>query len=110
MSAAHTPGPWKVFLSPNGQRVIGVGDRNAGGITDQGDVSTNDQGVWRSGPEKIANAYLIAAAPDMLAALEAIDLARHTDAPADWQRATDLSDAAIAKALGRTPNEIGDEG
>lgn len=66
MSAAHTPGPWRVFLTRDGQTVIGVGDRKGQGITDQGDVSTNDQGVWRSGREKKANAQLISAAPDGL--------------------------------------------
>ena len=53
--------------------------------------------------ELLANARLIAAAPDMLAALLAIDLARHTDAEADWEKATRLSDAAISKATSRQP-------
>jgi len=68
----HTPGPWRVFLTRDGRSVIGVGDRDGGGITDQGDVSTNNQGVWRSGSEKSANARLIAAAPELLEALLAI--------------------------------------
>lgn len=95
MSAAHTRGPWwpavtSIFTS-------GFVDSPTGAVC-----------TMTAQTERVANARLIAAAPDMLAALEAMDLARHTDAPADWQRATDLSDAAIAKALGRTPIEIGD--
>lgn len=44
------------------------------------------------------HARLIAAAPELLAALQAVDLARTTDAAKDWKRATLLTDAAIAKA------------
>ena len=64
--------------------------------------------------EREANARLIAEAPEtaaerdrlkalnaeLLAALKAVNRARLTDASADWQRATDLTDAAIAKAEG----------
>lgn len=65
-----TPGPWKVFRASDGRSILGVGDKNAGGITDCGDVSTNDLGLWRSGTERDANAALIAAAPAMYDALE----------------------------------------
>ncbi len=44
------------------------------------------------------NAYLISAAPDLLEALMAIEMARHTDAKEDWIKATALTDAAIVKA------------
>lgn len=69
MGAKFTPGPWKVFYTRDGRIILGVGDKDGCGITDQGDVSTNDQGLWRSGTEQKANARLIAAAPDLLAAL-----------------------------------------
>lgn len=118
MTNAHTPGPWRVFTTPDGRRVIGVGDRTGGGITDQGDVSTNDQGVWRSGKEKLANARLIAAAPDLLEALKDC-LAALTDPVVgtiygddpDWYRkvndAADKAAAAVAKA---TSTEQGERG
>lgn len=38
------------------------------------------------------------AAPDLLEALMAVEMARHTDATEDWEKATALSDAAIVKA------------
>lgn len=47
-------------------------------------------------------AHRQAAVDPMLAALEAVDVARHTDEPQDWQRATDLTAAAIQQAKGET--------
>lgn len=90
MSAQHTPGPWEhVRLSgtcgPNAIRMAYNAKQTFYGV----------RVVARA-----EDAQLIAAAPDLLEALLAVNLARHTDAPADWQRATDLSDAAIAKARG----------
>jgi len=64
--AAHTPGPWKVFLverGPNKGHLLGVGEMDGSGVTDA------YGGLWGSGGEKLANAYLIAAAPEMLEAL-----------------------------------------
>lgn len=119
MSVAHTPAPWTAHncdVRPtdgdDGKRFWDI----CAGHVHKSPCDTHVSGYIACPDMHVAsvqfgnaeaNARLIAAAPDMLAALEAIDLARHTDAPADWQRATDLSDAAIAKALGRTPNEIG---
>lgn len=40
------------------------------------------------------------AAPCLLEALQAVELARMSDEPDHWQRATDLTQAAISKALG----------
>jgi hypothetical protein len=67
VNARHTKGPWKVFRVKDGAnkgKVIGIGDAQAGGITDP------FGGLWRSGKELEANAELIAAAPELLAALE----------------------------------------
>lgn len=115
MAASHTPGPWRVSTTPSGDRVIGIGKRTGEGIADCG------FGTWRvGGEEALANARLIAAAPDLLAAvksalafIEADNLAceagtcigeittldLHTGEP----RKIDLSAlrAAIAKAEGR---------
>ena len=38
------------------------------------------------------------ATPDLYEARKAVELARHTDAPEDWERATELTDAALSKA------------
>lgn len=35
---------------------------------------------------------------NLVDALKAVDLARHTDETADWVKATDLTDAALSKA------------
>lgn len=105
MSAPQfTPGPWKVFRAKNGV-VIGVGDREAGGITDCGDVSTNDQGVWRSGKERDANARLIAAAPELFAELQQFVNGVETgmiSSPAEETLAniTHRANVALAKAQG----------
>ena len=92
MSARYTPGPWKVFRVKDGAnkgKVIGIGDADAGGITDP------FGGLWRSGKELEANAELIAAAPDLLDALQRI--------AADPSNVATIMDcwgrAAIAKAV-----------
>jgi hypothetical protein len=84
-----TPGPWKVFRASNG-KLLGIGDAEAGGITD------SFGGLWRSGKEMDANADLIAAAPELYAALtKAIDDA--TGKPNSWFY---LAKDALAKARG----------
>lgn len=66
MAQRHTPGPWRVFTTPQGNRIIGIGEQTGEGITDCG------FGLWRGGDaEALANARLIAAAPQMLEALKA---------------------------------------
>ena len=63
--ADFTEGPWAVFLADNGN-LLGVGEQETcDGITD------GRFGLWRDGTEKLANAHLIAAAPDMYEALKA---------------------------------------
>lgn len=100
-----TQGPWKVFTvqsGPNIGQLLGVGQETGQGVTDA------YGGLWGSGPEQMANARLISAAPDLLEALE-----RMVDHFATW--ASDMpetattetyaalftSRAAIAKALGQ---------
>jgi hypothetical protein len=51
----YTKGPWKVFSTTNGLHVLGIGDKDAGGITDA------NGGLWRSDPERKANASRIVA-------------------------------------------------
>ena len=62
--SAHTPGPWRVFTTPDGRKLIGIGDVEGAGVTDCG------FGLWGSGDELHANARLIAAAPDLLDSLD----------------------------------------
>lgn len=54
----------------------------------------------RRGLEAQRAGLIMASAPEMLEALQAVEAARITDLPKDWTRATKLTDAAIAKATG----------
>lgn len=102
MEAQHTPGPWKVFTTSDGSKVIGIGDRNGEGVADCG------FGIWRGGSEEaLANARLIAAAPDLLSALKALmQVHRDQDTvgvmPADKAIAYGKAEAALARAEART--------
>jgi hypothetical protein len=86
MNTKHTPGPWVLRDGTPLFRVVGGEHRT----TVAGDIS-ND-----------ANARLIAAAPDLLAALEAIEAYEDSE-PAPGTREAEISAmrrAAIAKATG----------
>ena len=92
MSAEHTPGPWHIGAPPpNGERTIS---------TEKGlmvSVATTGLGV-----PTLANARLIAAAPDLLQALEAF-IAVAGDYPEMEEFASPemrMARAAIAKAKG----------
>ena len=116
----HTPGPWKVYRSPDGSAIIGIGV-NRPGDPDHGAGITDPRfGLWGSGAEREANARLIAAAPDTAAErdrlkavnadlLSALKLFRTKVYNAalcsgmdhEWAtEACSLADAAIAKAEG----------
>lgn len=100
-TAPATPGPWKVFTSPDGFKIIGVGQSVTGeGVTDCG------FGLWGgNSPEAFANARLIAAAPDLLDAL--INLVMDVQQYEAWARPChnlDVANAAIAKARGIPPD------
>ena len=63
----HTPGPW--FIDPRaGTHIIsdGRGVASTGGYTDASDIDGSNL-------ENVANAHLVAAAPLMLEALEAVE-------------------------------------
>ena len=65
MNTKHTPGPWIIGTPPpNGEQTIGTG--SAGGVM----VAVATTGVDMEAIT-LANAHLIAAAPDMLEALKA---------------------------------------
>ncbi len=107
----HTPGPWTWLNEPydDGKPYITIeaGDGLHGG---------NDCGFWFQGIMSEANARLIASAPELLAALEAMiepwsehDAARLSGLAGygalDEQHRTAILNAraAIAKAKGETP-------
>ena len=102
MSAQHTPGPWEYRAA---------GPRSANWTVVAGDkmrvclVPPRFHGPGRS--DGCANAALIAAAPDLLAALEAVEAIADWEGPPDghflatWAAAR----AAITKAQGITSQE-----
>lgn len=89
---SHTPGPWNWF--------------HASGINRYGVVDANYRVVCGLPAGNEANAYLISAAPDLLAACEELLLVAGTYSPVDmydWERVSaviDQAKAAIKKARG----------
>jgi hypothetical protein len=74
MNHAHTPGPWEVWTDPGIEtRDLSVGPVN-GGIAVADIVTTNAHGIATADSISTghANANLIAAAPDLLNALEGL--------------------------------------
>ena len=100
----HTPGPWiNIAEDESGYPVIsGPDDTNIAQILCPLSASKGKD-VGELLEEVIDNKNLIAAAPDMLAALEAASAAMLTG-DGDWSHeeteAYDIIDAAIAKAKG----------
>jgi len=93
--SAHTPGPWTARKSRglNSYEINAIGAYLA-------DVWGADDPVPNGVPRKAvkANAHLIAAAPDLLAAIKALLAASmYRDHPAE----SDMAIAAIAKAEGK---------
>ena len=111
--AKHSPAPWKISTEPGGRHGIKDGMGNYVGFTSlpyKIDMSQNDGESWlemmtRMEPEicwrdevQEANTRLIAAAPDMLAALIA---ERDWKTDIERARAADMRHAAIVKATGK---------
>lgn len=114
MSALHTPGPWTVY---EGRSYIDIRIRCPHGTL----AATDSAGAMLSPEEIRANANVIAAAPELLAALEGISGNKHLclddlvytvreregrgwDGPAvkKWGKACGMVKAAIAKAKGQS--------
>lgn len=99
--AKHTPGPWSVDLetgqidAADGQATIGT----IYGADDYPCLDDDDEGVQTYHGECRANARLIAAAPDLLVALEHILADPFTIIS---KRSVELARAAIAAANGAT--------
>ena len=92
---AHTKGPWVICWGRHGTYPLGVHNRTANVITAFGRPAS---------PEAIANAHLIAAAPDLLAALKAIVAHDDGNEPGLWkfQSSLDAARVSIAAATGAT--------
>ena len=97
MTKQHTPGPWKVYLADNG-KIIGIGVDRPGDEDHGAGVTDPRFGLWGDEDEKNANAHLIAAAPDLLDALENLTIA--VAMGWDLDGVLDVSRAAIARATG----------
>ena len=105
----HTPGPWTVENGPVESEMLAI---SAAGRTFQNPICLFDYGAgpalkWEPNREQCANARLIAAAPDMLAALKAVELeavnaGRGGDVTIPSQ-VWDMISAAIARAEGGRP-------
>lgn len=95
MSALHTPGPW---VAKQPKAVLGCDPRG------QWYVHAKDCTVACTlDGDRAANAHLIAAAPELLAALRLYverETELHGDMPVGMRGATDAARAAIAKATG----------
>jgi hypothetical protein len=107
MSAKHTPGPWQIYPAP--YPLIETADGIAVAKTDCS--LSRVSGKWVENREMLAaNAALISAAPDLLAALEELLVERYAleepeefDADGRWTSSSPASvkaRAAIAKAKG----------
>lgn len=97
MSTNHTPGPWRIH--PFGHYDVAAHQPGFGEmiVANCGGANSN---VMDLGEIKKANARLIAAAPDLLAALK--DVVGWIETSSEGEQATRIALAAIAKAEGRT--------
>jgi hypothetical protein len=87
MNTKHTPGPW---LMAGDDFVYALNERGTNSFT----VLIQTAGEWRiSNEERAANARLIAAAPDLLVALNLVRMS------AGWQYLSEESRRVIANAI-----------
>ena len=106
----HTPGPWKAFVS-YGVICVHLASDDTPHLTEIVPWTGFDSCDVKSFSERVANAHLIAAAPDLLAACEDVlrELSMMPDASRDFLcpewREEDLRDA-IAKARGETGTDV----
>lgn len=104
MEKKYTPRPWSV--GAGFEKIITDYRDERGNMTDDNwlkggwakSVCTVKYSSWMKDDEGLANAHLIAAAPDLLEALEAWKNAGSNE---DYLNFVNLRNAAIAKAYGR---------
>jgi len=94
--AKHTPGPWQVVPAAKAEHPWVVGDAEGGSI-----ASCEPMGPWMSAAEATANARLIAAAPEILAALKSLVGEWPPDEQVKLGDRIKQAQAAIFKAEGR---------
>ena len=85
----HTPGPWRANFAIGGAAYVFGGDRNFALVFNE----------WQDKANQEANARLIAAAPELLEALERLRDAEKAPR-SEWIAALANADSAIAKAKG----------
>lgn len=91
----HTPGPWVMGQTPfNYEDALVSADGQVIAYASWGGGSSCNLAF-----ENEADAHLIAAAPDLLAACEAL-VAKSTDTTGDWSREWNAALSAIARAKG----------
>lgn len=96
--ATHTPGPWEVVAHQENGVVVAVRD----GGTVRTVALCADSSTWIPDDQARINASLIAAAPDLLAALEdAVSLISYISGR-KYQPALDAAAAVIRKAKGES--------
>lgn len=95
----HTPGPWRVRTHKDGDKVVGcfVAANDVNGYPYDAEIMGDDE-YHGATERRLADAHLISAAPDLLAALEgALDI---INAVMPGKHSTIR--AAIAKAKGQS--------
>lgn len=102
---SHTPGEWRPYLSQDRPGIeVTLGDGSGVSVIVYG---TKDEDDWsgirgRDDEEAVANAHLISAAPDLLAALKALCAAIDSyDFDGNATGECETARSAIAKAEGR---------
>lgn len=93
----HTPGPWKLLAVGDRSRLCPADQNNQSILTLEDEGSSTFACVYEN-----SDAYLIAAAPDLLEALKlfvrAEKMARDGNPPQDADELIKIGDAAISKA------------
>jgi hypothetical protein len=103
MKAKHTPGPWLVGVGAGhcfheGNRVAIVGHDDSSGEVTEFTIAE----VWSTSDDSdIADGHLIAAAPELLAALEEA-LRIEQSSGQDWQPWAEAARSAVTKARGQS--------
>ena len=107
----YSQGPWTALNNANHADFYGFVVLGGDGTTVADcNINVGHLGFFRSDQENQANHLLIAASRDLLDAVRQIKLANELfttpdhirDPDAEWQKAFDMIDAAIAKATGQS--------
>lgn len=96
--SAHTPGPWAVASADACQEIDVM---EIAEVSHLRVIPARDR--WPTPGEPEADAALIAAAPELLAALKVVTAHLASPPPSNqgWNAALNMAEAAIAKAEGR---------